>query len=86
MGVAEKIVTANVRWLAGHRHPRHHQPGLADALPGVFASPAPSIAGAEAAGDPIATIVAVTYLGETGTEVVAGVFTVSVKVGEVEPA
>jgi hypothetical protein len=45
VGVAEKIVTANVRWLAGYRHPRYHQPGSADAPRRVFASPAPLMTG-----------------------------------------
>ena len=58
VGAAENIVTVNVRWLAGYRHRRHHQPGSADAVRQVFASPAPSMAGAEAAGDPIAVTVA----------------------------
>jgi hypothetical protein len=56
VGAADPVVTANVRWLAGYRHPRHHQPGSADALRRVFASEAPLLAGAEAAGDPIAVL------------------------------
>jgi len=56
VGAADEIVTANVRWLAGYRHPRHHQPGPADALRQVFAAPAALMAGAAAAGDPIAVL------------------------------
>jgi hypothetical protein len=56
VGAAEKIVTANVRWLAGYRHPRHHQRRPADALRQVFAAPAPLMPGAEAAGDPVAVL------------------------------
>lgn len=54
----------------------------------MFARPAPLLAGAEAAGDPIAVTVVpeVAYLGETGTEAAAGVFTVSVSGGEVDRA
>ena len=46
VGAADEIVTANVRWLAGYRHPRHDQPGPADALRRVFAAAAPLMAGA----------------------------------------
>jgi hypothetical protein len=56
VGAADEIVTANVRWLAGYRHPRHHLPGLADMLRRVFAPAAPLMSGAEAAGDPIAVL------------------------------
>jgi hypothetical protein len=56
VGAADPVVTLNVRWLAGYRHPRHHQPGPAEALRQVFASPVPLMAGAEAAGDPIAVL------------------------------
>jgi hypothetical protein len=31
---------ANVRWLAGYRHPRHHLPDVAAALLAAFADPA----------------------------------------------
>jgi TnsA-like endonuclease N terminal len=56
VGAADAIVTLNVRWLAGYRHPRHHRRGTADALGQVFAVPAALIAGAAAAGDPIAVL------------------------------
>ena len=56
VGAADEMVTANVRWLAGYRHPRHHQPGVASVLRRVFAAPAPLMAGAEAAGDPVAVL------------------------------
>jgi hypothetical protein len=56
VGAVDAIVTANVRWLAGYRHPRHHRRGAADALRRVFASPVPLMAGAEAVGDPIAVL------------------------------
>ena len=62
VGAADEIVTANVRWLAGYRHPRHDQPGPADALRRVFAAAAPLMAGAEAAGDPIAVLPVLFYL------------------------
>jgi TnsA-like endonuclease N terminal len=56
VGTADQIVAANVRWLAGYRHPRHHQPEVAGVLRRVFAAPAPLMAGAEAAGDAIAAL------------------------------
>lgn len=57
VGAADGIVTANVRWLAGYRHPRHDQPGPADTLRRVFAAAAPLMEGAEGPGDPIASFV-----------------------------
>src|SRR5215472_12376220 len=56
VGASDEMVTANVRWLAAYRHPRHHQPGVASVLRPVFAAPAPLMAGAEAAGDPVAVL------------------------------
>jgi hypothetical protein len=53
VGAADEMVTANVRWLAGYRHPRHNQPGVTSVLRQVFGAPAQLMAGAEAAGDPI---------------------------------
>lgn len=55
-GAADPVVTANLRWLAGYRHWRHGVPGTAAALREAFAVPAPLMAGAEAAGDPVATL------------------------------
>ena len=56
LGAADALVTANLRWLAGYRHPRHHLPGTVEVLRCVFATPTPLMAGAEAAGDPIAVL------------------------------
>jgi hypothetical protein len=56
LGAADALVTANLRWLAGYRHPRHHLPGTVEVLRRVFATPTPLMAGAEAAGDPIAVL------------------------------
>ena len=47
---------ANLRWLAGYRHPRFAQPGLAARLGEVFAGPGPLLGGAAAAGDPVAVL------------------------------
>jgi hypothetical protein len=56
VGAPDAIRTANLRWLAGYRHPRHGIPGLAGALRVVFAEAAPLLVGAEAVGDPIAVL------------------------------
>jgi hypothetical protein len=56
VGAPDPIRTANLRWLAGYRHPRHGIPGLAAALRGAFAEPSPLLAGAESVGDPIAVL------------------------------
>jgi hypothetical protein len=58
VGASENIVTANVRWLAGYRHPRHHQLGPMVPCGRYRPSPAPLMARAEAAGDLIAVTVA----------------------------
>jgi hypothetical protein len=50
------VLAANVRWLAGYRHPRCLRGGVAEKLLGVFAQPAPLLAGAREAGDPIAVL------------------------------
>ncbi|HEX9541074.1 MAG TPA: TnsA-like heteromeric transposase endonuclease subunit [Streptosporangiaceae bacterium] len=56
VGAPNLIWTANLRWLAGYRHPRRDLPGLAAALRVAFAGPVPLLAGAEAVGDPIAVL------------------------------
>jgi hypothetical protein len=50
------VLAANVRWLAGYRHPRCHRPEIADALVGRFAEPMPLFAGAVAVGDRLAVL------------------------------
>ncbi|MEU5438231.1 TnsA-like heteromeric transposase endonuclease subunit [Streptomyces sp. NPDC020719] len=50
----DEMVEANVKWLAGYRHPRNQgRPGLASAVREAFAQPRPLLEGAEAVGDPI---------------------------------
>jgi hypothetical protein len=56
VGAPDPIATANLRWLAGYRHPRHGLSELTAALPAAFAEPTPLMAGAEAVGDPIAVL------------------------------
>ena len=58
----DMIVTANVRWLSGYRHPRHMQRTVAGVLREVFATPTPLLAGAQAAGEPIAVLPALFHL------------------------
>jgi len=56
----EKVEAANLKWLAGYRHPRNQdRPGLAAAVREAFARPRPLIEGAEAVGDPLAVLPAV---------------------------
>ena len=50
------VHAANLRWLAGYRHPRFAQPELAARLGEVFADEAPLLGGAAAAGDPVAVL------------------------------
>ncbi|MGI8614169.1 MAG: TnsA-like heteromeric transposase endonuclease subunit [Nocardioidaceae bacterium] len=56
VGATDGIVTANVRWLAGYRHPRHLLFETAAVLREVFAMPTPLLAGAQEAGDPMAVL------------------------------
>jgi hypothetical protein len=55
-GAPDPVLTANVRWLAGYRHPRHLLPEVAERLRRIFADPLPLMVGAEEAGDPIAVL------------------------------
>ncbi|WP_316745463.1 TnsA-like heteromeric transposase endonuclease subunit [Streptomyces sp. MK7] len=53
----DKVVAANVRWLAGYRHPRHRGAGLLEqAVLEAFAIPRPLMAGAAAAGEVLAAL------------------------------
>ncbi|MGW3956973.1 TnsA-like heteromeric transposase endonuclease subunit [Streptomyces sp. NPDC004752] len=54
------VLAANLKWLAGYRHPRNAgRSGLMAAVLKEFTQPRPLIEGAEAVGDPIATLPAV---------------------------
>jgi hypothetical protein len=50
------VLGANVRWLAGYRHPRCWRREVAEELLGVFGRPMPLLAGACVVGDPIAVL------------------------------
>jgi hypothetical protein len=45
VGAPDPIVTANLRWLAGYRHPRHDLPDVGEVLRRVFVTPTPLMAG-----------------------------------------
>jgi putative transposase len=63
VGVPDPVLAANVAWLARYRHPRcGGSPGLARLLQEIFAEPAPLMAGAAAAGDPMAVLPALFHL------------------------
>ncbi|PSM39086.1 hypothetical protein C6Y14_34355 [Streptomyces dioscori] len=50
----DDVPAANLKWLAGYRHPRNAgRPGLMAAVLEAFTRPRPLIEGTEAAGDPI---------------------------------
>ncbi len=50
----EEVPAANLKWLAGYRHPRNQgRPGLMDAVLETFAAPRPLLEGAQVVGDPI---------------------------------
>ncbi|MFC8350838.1 TnsA-like heteromeric transposase endonuclease subunit [Streptomyces sp. NPDC057280] len=54
LGPPDAVVAANVRWLAGYRHPRYRGPdGLEEAVLDAFAQPRPLIEGVVAVGDPL---------------------------------
>jgi hypothetical protein len=50
------VLAANVRWLAGYRHPRCCRERIAAEVLRVFGQPTPLLAGACAVGDPIAVL------------------------------
>lgn len=56
LGVPDAVLLANVRWLSRYRHPRCLKGTVAARLRKVFVSPVPLMAGADAAGDRLATL------------------------------
>ncbi len=50
------VLAANVRWLAGYRHPRCRRSGIAEDLVRAFSEPMPLLAGARGVGDPIVVL------------------------------
>jgi hypothetical protein len=55
-GEMDPVTAANQRWIAGYRHPRCGHPATEARLLEVFGPGLPLMEGAEAAGDPIATL------------------------------
>ena len=56
VGVPDPVLAANVRWLAGYRHPRCCDDAVAARLRQAFARPVPLLAGVCSVGDPIAVL------------------------------
>lgn len=89
VGALEPVLAANLRWLAGYRHPRCLNPDYSFALLRAFARPGPLLATAERVGDRIAVLPTVFHLLWTGTltadlsgERLAGTTLVGVRGGE----
>lgn len=56
VGCLDAVSAANLRWLAGYRHPRCARPVVMAALATAFVEPVPLGQGAAMAGDPVATL------------------------------
>ncbi|RZU51195.1 hypothetical protein EV385_3001 [Krasilnikovia cinnamomea] len=67
LGAVDPVLLANVRWLAGYRHPRCLNLRHADDLRRVFAQPVPLLAAAEEVGDRIAVLPTLFHLLWSGT-------------------
>jgi hypothetical protein len=66
VGVLDPVLAANVRWLAGYRHPRCLREEYRARLLDVFAEPTPVLAGVRAVGDRIAVLPTLFHLLWTG--------------------
>jgi hypothetical protein len=63
VGAIDVVRAANLRWLAGYRHPRHGaHGGLVAAAAAAFAVPAPLFVQAATVGDPIRVLPVVFHL------------------------
>ena len=58
----EPVLAANLRWLAGYRHPRFADPGLEEQLVSSLAQPRPLAEAAGQVGDPIRVLPVVFHL------------------------
>jgi len=56
IGALDPVLAANLRWLAGYRHPRYAMSAYGDDLVQAFARPLALMDGARAVGDPIAVL------------------------------
>lgn len=61
-GEVDEIISANYRWLAGFRHPRHYDAHVVERLLAVFARRTRLMGGAERVGDPIVVLPALFHL------------------------
>lgn len=52
----DPVLVSNLRWLSGYRHPRHDHLMLGAAMRQLFAGGRGLLAGAAAAGDPVASL------------------------------
>lgn len=62
VGVLDRVVAANLRWLSGYRHPRVLRPGLATELLATFGSGRSLLSGAAAIGPPLVVLPVVFHL------------------------
>ncbi len=62
IGELEPVLAANLRWLAGYRHPRNAAGSRVAAVLGAFSDPIALMEGAALAGDPIAVLPVVFHL------------------------
>lgn len=62
LGAPDQVLVANMRWLAGYRHPRYDLPEIAEALRRTYTTGARLIAGACAVGDPLAVLPVVFHM------------------------
>jgi hypothetical protein len=58
-GAVGPVLLANVRWLAGYRHPRHAGRVMVPVVREVFGAGVPLIEGARLLGDPVAVLAGV---------------------------
>ena len=56
VGAADAVVTSNLRWLAGYRHPRHRLPAVAAALLAAVTGASSLTVAADQVGDPVAVL------------------------------
>ncbi|MFF6772883.1 TnsA-like heteromeric transposase endonuclease subunit [Streptomyces sp. NPDC012637] len=71
VGEIDRVRVANLRWLAGFRHPRFGGVGLTEAVEAAFAVPGPLVGQAAQLGDPIRVLPVVFHLlwcGRLGTD------------------
>ncbi|MEW2275708.1 TnsA-like heteromeric transposase endonuclease subunit [Streptomyces griseofuscus] len=62
VGTPDGVLMANVRWLAGYRHPRVHRPEVAARLLEVFTDGGGLLTGARRVGDQIAVLPVLSHL------------------------